>query len=370
VKKAAFLTLLSVSFFIVINSATAQIKLGIPGPLTGDSEVFGEQYYHGASQAIEDINAMGGVLSNKIVPVTDDDMADPKQAEVVANNFAKEGVNFVVGHFSSDTTLPASVIYQNNNILEITASATNPLITERSMWNIFRTCGRDDQQGAVAGSYIAAHFRDKPVAIVYADSVYGQGLAQETKKAINKAGIKEVLYESIQVGQTDFTDIVTKITSLNAGIVFFAGEHTEGALLVKELQPKGILMMGGDGLSTNEFGEIAGDTALGTLMTFSPDPRTRPEAKRVVEEFRAKKYEPEAYTLYAYAAVQVIKQAADAAKSIEPKKIAAQIITGTKFKTAIGELDYDTKGDITRFDYVMYKWIKLPSGKLTYVQTE
>jgi len=127
-------------------------------------------------------------------------------------------------------------------------------------------------------------------------------------------------------------------------------------------------LMGGDGIADDEFAAVAGPGAEGTLMTYGPDPRNRPEAKAVVEKFRAKNFEPQAYTLYSYAAVEIIKQAAEAAKSLDPKKVSAQMYSGQKFKTVIGELSYDKKGDVTRLDYVVYRWQKNPQGKITYIE--
>jgi branched-chain amino acid transport system substrate-binding protein len=126
--------------------------------------------------------------------------------------------------------------------------------------------------------------------------------------------------------------------------------------------------MGADGITSDEFAAIGGPGVEGTLMTYGPDPRKNPQAKAVVEKFRAKKFEPEAYTLYSYASVQVIAAAATAAKSLDPKKVAAQMHSGQKYKTAIGELAYDKKGDVTRLDYVMYTWKKGADGKVTYTQ--
>jgi len=126
--------------------------------------------------------------------------------------------------------------------------------------------------------------------------------------------------------------------------------------------------MGGDGITSDEFAVIAGPAAEGTLMTYGPDPRKRDVAKAVVEKFRAKKFEPEAYTLYSYAAVQIIKQAAEAAKSLDPKKVAAEMHSGKVFKTVLGDLSYDKKGDITKLDYVMYTWRKGPDGKISYFE--
>ena len=350
------------------GNAQAQIKMGIAGPITGPNAAFGAQIKNGVEQAVADINAAGGILGQKITTTIGDDVSDPKQGVSVANKFVSDGVKFVVGPFNSGVTMPASEVYQENGILEITPSATNPKITERGMWNIFRTCGRDDQQGAVAAAYLLKNFKGKKIAIVHDKTTYGQGLADETKKAMNKGGLKEVLYEGINLGEKDFSALVSKIKASGADLVYWGGLHTEGGLIVRQMRDQGVkaVLMGADGITTDEFASIGGPGVEGTLMTYGPDPRKRAEAKAAVEKFRAKKFEPEAYTLYSYAAVEVIKQAAEAAKSLDPKKVAAQIKSGQKFKTVIGELTYDKKGDLTRLDYVMYIWKKGADGKITY----
>ena len=352
------------------GTAHAQIKMGITGPITGPNAAFGAQIKNGAEQAVADINAAGGIMGQKITTTIGDDVSDPKQGVSVANKFSAEGVKFVVGPFNSGVTMPASEVYQENGILQITPSATNPKITERGMWNIFRTCGRDDQQGGVAGAYIAQHFKGKKVAVVHDKTTYGQGLAEETKKAMNTKGIKEVLYEGVNLGEKDFSALVSKIKASGADLVYWGGLHTEGGLIVRQMRDQGVkaVLMGADGITSEEFASIGGPGVEGTLMTFAPDPRKRPEAKAIVDKFRANKFEPEAYTLYSYAAVQIIKQAAEAAKTLDPKKVAAQISSGMKFKTVIGDLSYNKKGDITRPDYVMYVWKKNSDGKITSVE--
>jgi branched-chain amino acid transport system substrate-binding protein len=354
------------------GAAQAQVKFAVAGPLTGSNAAFGAQLKNGFDQAVADINAAGGILGQKITTATGDDVGDPKQGVSIANKFSAEGVKFVVGHFNSGVTMPASEVYQENGILSITPASTNPRVTERKMWNIFRTCGRDDQQGAVAGDYIVKHFKGKKVAVVHDKTTYGQGLADETRKVMNKGGIKEVLYEGINIGDKDFSALVSKIKAAGADLVYWGGLHTEGGLLVRQMRDQGVkaTLMGADGITSDEFASIGGPGVEGTLMTFAPDPRKRPEAKAVLEKFRAKKFEPEAYTLYSYAAVEIIKQAAETAKSLDPKKVAEQIRSGQKFKTVIGELSYDKKGDITRPDYTMYVWKKGADGKITYSEVE
>jgi len=216
-------TTLSLALGIAVafaGSAAAQIKMGVAGPITGANAPFGAQLKNGTDMAVADINAAGGILGQKIALSYGDDVADPKQGVSVANKFAADGVKFVVGHFNSGVTMPSSEVYQENGILEVTPSATNPQITERNMWNIFRTCGRDDQQGAVAAAYILQHFKGKKVAIVHDKTTYGQGLANEAKKAMNAKGMKEVLYEGINIGDKDFSALVSKIKASGADLVY------------------------------------------------------------------------------------------------------------------------------------------------------
>jgi branched-chain amino acid transport system substrate-binding protein len=364
------------------DAASAQIKLGVAGPITGGSATFGAQLKKGVEQAIEDINAAGGILGQKIQapPFIGDDRADPKEGVSVANKFAGEGVKFVIGHFNSGVTIPASDVYQENGMLVITPAATNPKVTDRNMWNIFRTCGRDDQQGSIAGPIIAAKFKGKRVAIIHDKTTYGQGLADETRKAMNAKGLKEVLYEGVNIGDKDYSALVSKIKAVRADLVYWGGLHDTGGLILRQLRDQGVkaTFMGGDGMADDEFAAIAGPGAEGTLMTFSPDPRTNAANKQIVEVFRKKGFEPQAYTLYSYAAVQIIKQAAEQANSLDPKKIAEVMHSGKIFNTVLGEMSYDNKGDVTGYTvggkkkdrYVLYVWKKGADGKITYVETQ
>ncbi|HSP49295.1 MAG TPA: branched-chain amino acid ABC transporter substrate-binding protein [Pseudolabrys sp.] len=362
---------LALGFAIALaGTASAQVKFGVAGPITGPSAATGAQMKNGVEQAAIDINAAGGILGQKITVAYGDDVSDPKQGVSVANKFAADGVKFVIGDYNSGVTIPSSEVYQENGILQITPASTNPTVTERKMWNIFRVCGRDDQQGKVAGEYILKHFKGKKIAIVHDKTTYGKGLADETKKALIKGGMKEVLYEGVNTGEKDFSALVSKIKQSGADLIYWGGLYTEGGLIVRQMRDQGVKapLMGGDGITSDEFASVGGPGVEGTLMTYGPDPRSKPEAKKVVEEFRAKKFEPEAYTLYSYAGVQIIKQAAEVAKSLDPKKIAEKMHSGMPFKTVLGDIAYDEKGDITKLDYVMYIWKKDASGKVTYVE--
>jgi branched-chain amino acid transport system substrate-binding protein len=350
--------------------AAAEILIGVAGPLTGPNAAFGAQLQKGAEQAAADINAAGGFNGEQIKLVFGDDVSDPKQGISVANKFVADGVKFVIGHFNSGVTIPASEVYAENGVLVISPSATNPTLTERGLWNTFRTCGRDDQQGLVAGGYIVQNFKDAKVAVVHDKTPYGQGLADFTKKTMNDAGMTEALYEGINTGDKDFSALIAKMKEAGVSVVYFGGLHTEAGLIMRQMADQGLkaTFMSGDGIVSNELASIAGDAVDGTLMTFAPDPRNNPAAKDLVEKFRAAGFEPEAYTLYSYAAMQVLSQAAAKAGSTDAQKVAETIKASGPWATAIGELGYDAKGDITRPDYVMYKWGKGADGKYTYTQ--
>jgi branched-chain amino acid transport system substrate-binding protein len=358
------------AMLVFSGSAYAEVLMGVAGPITGANAAFGAQLQKGAEMAVADVNAAGGMNGEKIKLELGDDVADPKQGISVANKFVADGVKFVDGHFNSGVSIPASNVYADNGILQITPASTNPDFTERGLWNTFRTCGRDDQQGHVAGGYIAAHFKDAKIALINDKTPYGQGLANETQKALNADGVKEVMYEGINVGDKDFSALISKMKENGVNFVYFGGLYTEAGLIIRQMADQGLKaqFMSGDGLVSDEFASVAGPAVEGTLMTFAPDPRKNPAAKEIVAKFRKAGFEPEAYTLYSYAAVQVIAEAANKAKSNDPQKVAASIKANGPFDTAIGKLGYNAKGDITRPDYVMYEWKKQADGTYTYVE--
>src|SRR5271157_6013848 len=352
------------------GAAHAQIKIGVAGPITGANATFGAQLTQGVEQAVEDINKAGGILGQQITLEQGDDVSDPKQGVSVANKFVGDGVKFVVGHFNSGVTIPGSDVYAENGILFITPSATNPKVTDRGLWDAFRTCGRDDQQGLVWAEYARDKLKGKKIAIVHDKTTYGKGLADVARDEMHKFGIKEVLYEGVNTGEKDYSAIVSKIKESGADYLMWGGLQTEGGLILRQMRDQGLktVMISGDGIATDEFAQIGGPGVEGTLMTFGPEARKNPNAKDVVAEFAAKGFDPEAYTLYSYAGVQIIKQAAEKAKSLDPKKVAEAMHSGMTFHTVLGDISYDKKGDRTSVDYVWYVWEKAPDGKLVYKQ--
>ncbi len=348
---------LGLALVLSAGSAQAQIKIATAGPITGDNAAFGAQLKAGAEMAVADINAKGGVLGKKLELVIGDDACDPKQAVSVANSLASQKVQFVAGHFCSSSSIPASKVYAEEGILMITPASTNPAFTDKGGWNTFRTCGRDDQQGKVAGEYMAKHFKNNKIAILHDNSAYGKGLADETKKNLNSSGKKEQMYAAYVPKEKDYSALVSRMKSEGIDIIYIGGYQTESGLIIRQAKEQGmkVTLIGGDALVTNEFWQITGDTGEGTLMTFPSDPRARPTAAAVVKEFQAKKIDPEGYVLYTYAAIQVWAEAATKAKSTDPKKVAAMLHTGT-WNSVLGSISYDAKGDVKVSDYVFYVW--------------
>jgi branched-chain amino acid transport system substrate-binding protein len=342
------------------GAASAQdITVGIAGPMTGQYAAFGTQFKNGAELAIADINAAGGVLGRKLKLEVGDDACDPKQARNVAEKLASMKVPVVIGHFCSSSSIPASEPYAESNVLQISPASTNPEYTERGLWNTFRVCGRDDQQGAVAGQFLATTYKGKNIAILHDRSTYGKGLADETRAALAKRGGKEAMYEAYTQGDKDFTALVSRMKQANIDVVYLGGYHTEGGLLLRQMRDQGMktALVGGGSLVTSEFWAITGPAGEGVYMTFGPDPRNKPSAKAAVAKFKAKGIDPEGYTLYSYAAFQVWAQAATKAKTTDPKKV-AEVMKAGKWDTVLGTLSFDKKGDITILDYVWYVWKK------------
>ncbi len=360
--KKGFLALAVATALGVSAFAQADVKIGVAGPMTGANAAFGEQYMKGAQAAADAVNAAGGVNGEKIVLVKGDDACEPKQAVTVAKDLTNQKVAGVVGHFCSSSTIPASEIYDEAGIIAITPGSTNPQVTERGLSAMFRMCGRDDQQGIVAGDYIVDVLKGKKVAVIHDKDTYGQGLADATKAQLIKRGVTPVIYEGLTRGEKDFSALVTKIRAAGADVVYFGGLHPEAGPLVKQLRTEGlkdVKFMSDDGIVTDELVTTAGGPQYvdGVLMTFGADPRLLPDSKTVVDDFRKKGTEPEGYTLYAYASVQTLAAAFNGAKSNKGED-AAKWLKAHPVKTVMGEKTWDSKGDLKVSDYVVYQWDK------------
>jgi branched-chain amino acid transport system substrate-binding protein len=355
-----------------IGHAQQTIKIGIAGPMTGSEATFGEQMARGAKAAVEAINAAGGINGAKIELVTGDDACDPKQAQTVANMLVNAKVVAVIGHYCSSSSIPASEVYAENNVIQITPASTNPKFTERGLKTVFRTCGRDDQQGTVAADTIVSRLHPKAIAVIHDKTTYGQGLADAMKARLNGYHkIKEVLYEGINKGDKDFNSLITKLKGLNVDVIFFGGYHTEAGLIVRQAYEQGLKakLVAGDALVTEEFAQVVGskEATLGVWMTFGADPMKYKEARAVVDRFMKAGYKPEGYTLYTYAAMQIVADALKANNLTADGKKLSDYIRGKTFDTVMGKKEFDAKGDLKESDYVMYGWVE-KDGKVTYTE--
>jgi len=360
----------SASLALSAAAPAQDITIAVAGPLTGSEAVSGRQMTDGAGLAVADINAAGGVLGRRLRYTVNDDACDPKQARSVAEKLAGAKISFVVGHFCSASSIAASEVYADANVLQITPASTATKFTDGKLWNVARVCGRDDQQGSAAAAYIMKAFAGKNVAILHDKNTYGKGLADETRKALNAAGFREKMFESFNRGEIDFSAIVSRLKRENIDLVYVGGYPQDAGLILRQMREQGLksVLMAGDALYDRAFASITGKDAEGALFTFGPDPRSNPAAKAVVDRFKARNVDPEGYTLHTYAAIQVWAQAVAKVGSTDSKKVMEAIKAG-EWDTVIGKLSFDAKGDIKQTGYVLWKWdgkgnaVELARGK-------
>ncbi|OWO95416.1 branched chain amino acid ABC transporter substrate-binding protein [Rhizobium esperanzae] len=339
--------------------AHADITIGLIAPLTGPVAAYGDQVKNGAQTAVDEINKKGGILGEKVVLELADDAGEPKQGVSAANKVVGDGIRFVVGPVTSGVAIPVSDVLAENGVLMVTPTATAPDLTKRGLANVLRTCGRDDQQAEVAAKYVLKNFKDKRIAIVNDKGAYGKGLADAFKATLNAGGITEVVNDAITPGDKDFSALTTRIKSEKVDIVYFGGYHPEGGLLARQLHDLSAdaMIIGGDGLSNTEFWAIGTDAAAGTLFTNASDATKNPDSKAAAEALAAKNVPAEAFTLNAYAAVEVLKAGIEKAGSAEDAEaVAAALKGGMEVPTAIGKLTYGETGDLTSQSFSLYKW--------------
>jgi branched-chain amino acid transport system substrate-binding protein len=337
--------------------AAAEVLIGVAGPMTGKLAWFGEQMERGAGLAVADLNGAGGVLGQQVQLITVDDSCDPEQAVAAARKLVSEGVVFVVGHYCSGASIPASGIYEAAGILQISPSSSNPTLTELGRANVFRLQNRDDAVGVAIGNYLADSWPDNNIAILHDNTAFGRVIAQEAKKKLNRRGLTEAIYQDYVPGKADYGTEIAELQAADVAVTFIGGYHPEIGLMARLARDRGyrVQLIAGTNMGTEEFGLIAGPAAEGTIFTDHADPRERAEAAPVVERFRASGFEPEGDTLYAYAAVQAWAQAAEKSRSWEPEAMIASL-REHQFDTVLGAIDFDEKGDLTVQSPAWYVW--------------
>jgi branched-chain amino acid transport system substrate-binding protein len=339
--------------------AQADIVIGLVAPLTGPVAAYGDQVKNGAQAAVDTINAKGGILGEQVVLKLADDAGDPKQGVSAANLLVGDGVHYVVGPVTSGVAIPASDVFAENGILMVTPTATAPDLTARGLTNVLRTCGRDDQQAEVAAAYVLKNLKDKRIAVIHDKATYGKGLADAFKAAINAGGVTEVAYNSLNPGEKDLSALVTRLKADNVEVIYFGGYHPEGGLLARQLADAGVkaTIIGGEGLSNTEFWAIGNEAAAGTIFTNASDALKNADSADAVAVLKDKGIPPEAFTLNAYAAVEVIKAGIEkAGKADDTAAVATALKSGEPIATAIGKLTYGENGDLTSPSFSLFKW--------------
>jgi len=336
--------------------ASADILVGVAGPMSGQYASGGEQMRNGVEAAVAAINAAGGVLGQKLKVEVGDDVCDPKQAVAVANAMVNKKVSAIVGHYCSSSSIPASEVYNEAQVPMITIS-TNGKVTDRGLKNVFRITGRDDQEGVVAADYIVRKFAGKKIAVIDDKSAFGKGQADIVAKYLADHKNAPVLRESITAGEKDYTALVSKLKAGGVDAMFYGGYYTELGLILRQSSQGGLKLavMSGNTSTSAELATAAGSAIDGLLFTFYPDPRKYPASAEIVKRFRDNKIEPDGYVLFCYAAVQVYAQALQKAGSLKYADVQKALAGGT-FDTVLGKVAFDAKGDPKDPGFVVYQW--------------
>ena len=324
------------------------VKIAHAGPLTGPIAHQGKDDENGVALAVAHANAMNLVLGGRRVRfemVSEDDQADPKIGTLVAQKLVDARVAAVIGHLNSGVTIPASEIYNKAGIPVITGSATNPVLTERGMKGVFRTVGRDDQQGPAIAAYIAGELKAKRVAIVDDKTAYGEGLATEVEKALRAANVAIVGRERTTDKETDFKAILTRIKQKGVDVVFHGGMDATGGLMVKQARELGLKAQFafGDGACTDEMAGLAGAAGEGLACSQAGMPASA-ASKEFLDAFTPKYGPTKLYAPFFYDAANVVIEAMKRADSVDPAKFGPEIYK-VSLTGATGRIEFDAKGD-------------------------
>jgi branched-chain amino acid transport system substrate-binding protein len=348
--------------------ASAQVKIGIAGPMTGSFAPYGAQMAAGAAQAAAAINARGGLNGERVELVVLDDLSDPTRAEAIAQNLVDSGVSAVIGHFTTGASNAAAPIYADAGIFMVSPASTDPTLTERGLWNVFRVVQRDDHQGDVAGRHLATEFGEGRIGIVHDKSAYGKGLADRARQVMNDLGVRDVLYTGIDVGEPSYAAVIARLRDANLDVVFFGGLHAEAGIILRQMRDAGLdaTFIAGDGILSPSFVTLAGEAAKGALMTAALDFGTDENGQALMSALDEAGLESGRYALNTFIALRSIEEAARIAGTNDPRLIADTMRAGTQLDTEIGPISFDTKGDATFAEYGLFAWHESESGFVDY----
>ena len=349
------------------------VKIGHVAPLTGGIAHLGKDNENGARMAVDEINAAGGVKIGdktlKLELLGEDDKADPKEGTLAAQKLVDAGVVAVVGHLNSGTSIPASKIYADANVTQISPSATNPKLTEQGFKTTFRVVANDNQQGGVLANYAANEMKAKTIAIIDDRTAYGQGLADVVEKVSKEKGVKVVAREFTNDKATDFNAILTKVRAAKPDVVMYGGMDATAGPMAKQMKQLGIKapMLAGDGVCSPEFIKLAGDAANVLTCSMAGEAVEKlAKGEEFKQKYKAKfNQEVQVYSPYSYDAVYVISEAIKRAGKADRASITAAM-PATNYAGLTGQIAFDDKGDIKNGAISMFK---VKDGKLEYIST-
>lgn len=353
--------------------APAVVKIGHVAPLTGGIAHLGKDNENGARMAVDEINAAGGIDAGgtkvKLELVAEDDKADPKEGTLAAQKLVDAGVVAVVGHLNSGTSIPASKIYSDASVSQISPSATNPRYTEQGFKTTFRVVANDNQQGAVLANFAATEMKAKTIAIIDDRTAYGQGLADVVERVAKEKNLKVVAREFTNDKATDFNAILTKVRAAKPDVVMYGGMDATAGPMAKQMKQLGIKapLLAGDGVCSPEFIKLAGDAA-GVLTCSMAGEAVEKLAKGAdfTAKYKAKfNQDVQVYSPYSYDAVYVIADAIKRAGKADRAAITAAM-PATNYAGVTGTVAFDEKGDIKGGAISMFN---VKEGKLNYLST-
>ena len=347
------------------------VRVGSVAPLTGPQASLGKDNENGARMAFDEANAQGLMIGGKKVKfemLSEDDQTDPRTATVVAQKLVDQKVKGVIGHMNSGTSIPASKIYSDAGIPQISPSATAIPYTAQGYKTAFRAMANDEQQGAVLGNYAATKMGAKKIAVIDDRTAYGQGLADQFAKTAQAAGAQVVVREYTSDKANDFTAILTSIKGKQPDVIFFGGMYPQGAPMAKQMKRLGLKakLLGGDGVQTTEFVGIAGADGEGVIASSPGLPiDTMPGGKEFISKYTAKYGAIQLYAPYAYDAAWAMINAMKAADSVEPQSYLPHLAK-VNFTGVTGQISFDAKGDLQGGPVTLYQ---LKGGKWEVLET-
>ncbi|MES2684670.1 MAG: branched-chain amino acid ABC transporter substrate-binding protein [Pseudomonadota bacterium] len=362
-EKTRIKILLAGLLLVCTAAARAEITMALAAPLSGSEMELGLDIRAGAEVAVAEINAAGGVLGEPLKLELVDDLCDRREGAIKANEIGRRGIPVVLGHACSGAAVPASLVYEEDGVLMMSASSSVPRLTERGLSLTFRLFGRDDRLAETIAKHVIQNFSEKRIAVAHDNRGYGKGVADSFKDELNKQNIKEVAYESLGSGEVGTAVLLTQLRALKAEVVFFGGYFKDMARLVREAGAMGYhpVFVTAEAASRATFWDVAGPAAEGVLYGTLASLADSPEVKAINQAIEARQRRPNLYGLSSYAAVKIWAAAAGTAQTTEAA-VVAQVLREHKYPSPLGEIQFDSRGDAKGISYQIFRWSQGLSG--------